>query len=150
MANRATPAAGAHHEPVTEAHISHQRIQTNGIGMHIAEAGTGPPVVVVHGFSRLWDSWGHPLRVLRSAGYRAVALDLRGCGETDVPQADESYTVSNLAADVIGVLDALDAEHAVLVGHDWGGNIGWACAELYPQRVSAVVALSVPYKPRPP
>jgi pimeloyl-ACP methyl ester carboxylesterase len=69
--------------------------------------------------------------VVAEAGYHAVAPDLRGCGETDVAAADESYAVSSMAADVIGLLDALDAEQAVLVGHDWGATINWACAELY-------------------
>jgi pimeloyl-ACP methyl ester carboxylesterase len=79
-----------------------------------------------------------------------IAPDLRGYLETDVAAADQSYAVSNLAADLIGPLDALDAEQAVLVGHDWGATISWACPELYPRRVAAVVALSVPYKPRAP
>jgi pimeloyl-ACP methyl ester carboxylesterase len=75
---------------------------------------------------------------------------LRGYGETDVPEVDGSYAVSNQVADLIGLLDALQVERAVLVGHDWGANIGWACAELFPERIAAVVALSVPYKPRSP
>jgi pimeloyl-ACP methyl ester carboxylesterase len=129
--------------------VTHRRIQTNGIGMHVAEAGTGPLVVLVHGFPELWYSWRHQLPVLAEAGYHAVAPDLRGYGETDAPPVDESYTVSNLTADLIGLLDALEAEQAVLVGHDWGATISWACAELYPRHVRAVVALSVPYKPRP-
>jgi pimeloyl-ACP methyl ester carboxylesterase len=118
--------------------------------MHIAEAGAGPLVVLLHGFPELWYSWRHQLPVLAAAGYHAVAPDLRGYGESDIPEEDEGYALSNLAADVVGLLDALGAERAALVGHDWGANIGWACAELYPHRVAALVALSVPYRPRPP
>jgi pimeloyl-ACP methyl ester carboxylesterase len=149
MPKRAAAAAGRGPSAV-ETPITHRRIQSNGIEMHIAEAGTGPLVVLVHGFPELWYSWRHQLPVLAEAGYHAVAPDLRGYGETDVSQADESYAVSNLAADLVGLLDALEAKQAVLVGHDWGPNIGWACAELHPERVAALVALSVPYKVRPP
>jgi pimeloyl-ACP methyl ester carboxylesterase len=130
--------------------VTHRRLQTNGIGMHVAEAGSGPLVVLLHGFPELWYSWRHQLPVLAAAGYHAVALDLRGYGGSDASAADEGYAPSNLAADVVGLLDALGAEQAVLVGHDWGANIAWACAERFPERVAGLVALSVPYRPRPP
>jgi pimeloyl-ACP methyl ester carboxylesterase len=130
--------------------VTHRRLQSNGIGMHLAEAGSGPLVVLLHGFPELWYSWRHQLPVLAAAGYHAVAPDLRGYGDSDASVADEGYAPSNLAADVVGLLDALGAEEAVLVGHDWGANIAWACAERFPQRVAALVALSVPYRPRPP
>ena len=130
--------------------ITHRRVQTNGIGMHIAEAGTGPLVLLLHGFPELWYSWRHQLPVLAKAGYHAVAPDLRGYGDSDAPEAIEAYSMRNLTADVIGLLDVLGADKAVLVGHDWGAGIMWACAELFPERTRAVVALSVPYHPRPP
>jgi pimeloyl-ACP methyl ester carboxylesterase len=130
--------------------VTHRYIQVNGFRVHVAQSRTGPLVVFVHGFPELWYSWRHQLPVVADAGYHAVALDLRGYGETDVSERDECYSVSNYASDLIGLLDALGAERAVLVGHDWGANISWACAELYPQHVAALVALSVPYKPRPP
>jgi pimeloyl-ACP methyl ester carboxylesterase len=130
--------------------VTHRRLQANGIGMHLAEAGSGPLVVLLHGFPELWYSWRHQLPVLAAAGYHAVAPDLRGYGGSDASAADEGYAPSNLAADVVGLLDALGAEQAVLVGHDWGANVAWACAELFPERVAGLVALSVPYRPRPP
>jgi len=130
--------------------VTHRQLQTNGIGMHVAEAGRGPLVVLLHGFPELWYAWRHQLPVLAAAGYHAVAPDLRGYGGTDASAADAGYAPSNMAADVVGLLDALRAETAVLVGHDWGANIAWACAELFPERVSGLVALSVPYRPRPP
>jgi pimeloyl-ACP methyl ester carboxylesterase len=130
--------------------VRRRRLSANGIAVHVAEAGTGPLVVLLHGFPELWYSWRHQLPVLAAAGYHAVAPDLRGYGGSDVSAADEGYAPSNLAADVVGLLDALGADKAVLVGHDWGANIAWACAELFPARVAGLVGLSVPYRPRPP
>ncbi len=129
--------------------IGHRTVRTNGVGMHIAEAGSGPPVILLHGFPELWYSWRHQLPALAAAGYHAVAPDLRGYGGTDAPEPIEAYSTLNMTADVAGLLDALGEEKAVVVGHDWGAPIAWHCALLYPQRVPAVAALSVPYRPRP-
>ncbi len=128
--------------------ISHRTIDTNGINMHIAEAGEGPLVLLLHGFPELWYSWRHQLPALAAAGYHAVAPDVRGYGGTDAPPEVESYTMRCHAEDAVGVLDALDAKTAVVVGHDWGAPIAWHCALLHPDRFSAVAALSVPYMPR--
>jgi pimeloyl-ACP methyl ester carboxylesterase len=150
VANSVASTRPSRSSPGAREAVTHRRLQTNGIGMHVAEAGSGPLVVLLHGFPELWYSWRHQLPDLAAAGYHALAPDLRGYGGSDTPAADESYAPSNLAADVAGLLDALAAEQAVLVGHDWGANIAWACAELFPQRVAGLVALSVPYRPRPP
>jgi epoxide hydrolase A/B len=150
VANSVASTRPSRSSPGAREAATHRRLQTNGIGMHVAEAGSGPLVVLLHGFPELWYSWRHQLPVLAAAGYHAVAPDLRGYGGSDASAADESYAPSNLAADAVGLLDALGAEQAVLVGHDWGANIAWACAELFPQRVAGLVALSVPYRPRPP
>jgi pimeloyl-ACP methyl ester carboxylesterase len=133
---------------VTE--ITHRTIETNGINMHIAEAGEGPLVLLLHGFPELWYSWRHQLPALAAAGYRAVAPDVRGYGRTDAPEPIESYTMLNHVAAAVGVLDALGEETAVIVGHDWGAPMAWHCALLQPDRFPAVAALSVPYTPRPP
>jgi pimeloyl-ACP methyl ester carboxylesterase len=130
--------------------ITHRQIETNGISMHIAEAGSGPLVVLVHGWPEIWYSWRHQLPALAAAGYHAVAPDLRGYGQSDAPEEIESYSLRNLIADIIGLLDALDAEQAVLVGHDIGAGVTWACAELHPERVAAHVTLGIPYGPRQP
>ena len=130
--------------------VSHRTVQTNGIHMHIAEAGSGPLVLLLHGFPELWYSWRHQLPALAEAGYHAVAPDLRGYGSTDAPEAIESYSMLNMTADVAGLLDALGERQAAVVGHDWSAPIAWHCALLYPELVSAVAALSVPYLPRPP
>ena len=105
--------------------INHRQVQSNGITLHIAEAGQGPPVILVHGFPELWYSWRHQLPALARAGYHAVASDLRGCGDSDAPKAVESYSMLNIAADISGLLNAIAAEKAVFVGHNWGANIVW-------------------------
>jgi pimeloyl-ACP methyl ester carboxylesterase len=143
------PPSASWPDPVTPA-ITHRQIRTNGIEMHIAEAGTGPLVVLVHGWPELWYSWRHQLPALAAAGYHAVAPDLRGYGGTDAPEPVESYSLRNQMADIVGLLDALGAEQAVLVGHDIGAGLTWACAELFPQRIAAHVALGIPYGPRRP
>jgi pimeloyl-ACP methyl ester carboxylesterase len=130
--------------------ITHRTINANGINVHIAEAGDGPLVLLLHGFPELWYSWRHQLPALAAAGYHAVAPDLRGYGRTDAPGKVEAYSMLNMTADAVGVLDALGEKTAVIVGHDWGSPIAWHCALLYPDRFPAVVALSVPYLPRPP
>lgn len=128
--------------------ITHRQIQTNGITMHIAEAGEGFPVVFLHGFPELWYSWRLQLPAIAAAGFHAVAPDQRGYGQTDAPPDIASYSMKELTADVIGLLDALDAEKGVLVGHDWGSGVVWACAELYPERVAAMFHLGIAYSPR--
>jgi pimeloyl-ACP methyl ester carboxylesterase len=130
--------------------ITHRSVPANGIDIHLAEAGSGPPVLLLHGFPELWYSWRHQLPALAEAGYHAIAPDLRGYGRTAAPPTAETYDMVHMAADVTGVLDALGFDHAVVAGHDWGANIAWACAQLHPDRVTAVAALSVPFQPRPP
>lgn len=130
--------------------IAHRKIQTNGINLHIAEAGKGVPVIFLHGFPELWYSWKNQLPALANAGYHAVAPDLRGYGESDAPQGVENYTMRKFTDDVIGLLDALKAKKAAVVGLDWGARIAWSCAQNYPQRVAAIVALGVPFTPRSP
>ncbi|MEZ4864929.1 MAG: alpha/beta hydrolase [Caldilineaceae bacterium] len=128
--------------------IIHHTFKTNGIHMHITEAGTGYPVLFLHGFPELWYSWRHQLPAVAAAGFHAVAPDLRGFGNTDAPSDIASYSMKNRVADVIGLLDVLQADQCVLVGHDWGANLAWACAQLAPERIASLFILSVPYKER--
>ena len=130
--------------------ITHRTVPANGINIHIAEAGEGPPVLLVHGFPELWYSWRYQLPALAEAGFHAVALDVRGYGRSDAPQPIEAYSMRNMTADVVGVLDALGEQQAVVMGHDWGSPIAWNSALLYPDRFRAVVGLSVPFLPRSP
>lgn len=124
-------------------------IESNGIRMRIAEMGEGPLVLLLHGWPESWYSWRHQLPALAQAGYRAVAPDMRGYGQTDAPEAVEEYDIVKLAGDAVGILDALGEETAVVIGHDWGAVVAWHCALLHPQRFRAVIALSVPYGGRP-
>jgi epoxide hydrolase A/B len=123
-------------------------VDTNGIRMHIAEQGSGPAVLLCHGFPESWYSWRHQLSALAAAGYRAVAPDMRGYGRTDCPAEIEQYTQLHHVGDMVGLLDALDEDTAIIVGHDWGAPVAWNAALLRPDRFPAVVALSVPYAPR--
>lgn len=130
--------------------ITHRSIQANGLTMHVAEVGSGPLVLLLHGFPELWYSWRHQLPALAAAGYHAVAPDMRGYGRTDRPAEIGSYTQLHVAGDVVGLLDALGEERAVVVGHDWGAPAAWNTALMRPDRVRGVVGLSVPYVPRGP
>ena len=114
------------------AEITHRTIKTNGINMHIAEAGEGPLVLLLHGWPESWYSWRHQLPALAAAGYHAVAPDVRGYGQSDKPQAIEAYSMKNMLADYLGLLDALGEKTAVVVGHDWGAPMAWNSAALHP------------------
>jgi pimeloyl-ACP methyl ester carboxylesterase len=128
--------------------IKHRSVETNGIRMHIAEQGAGPLIVLCHGFPESWYSWRHQLRALADAGFHAVAPDMRGYGQTDRPEAIDQYTILHLVGDMVGLLDSLGEESAVIAGHDWGAPVAWSSALLRPDRFRAVVGLSVPYRPR--
>jgi pimeloyl-ACP methyl ester carboxylesterase len=125
-------------------------IESNGIRLNIAEQGKGPLVLLCHGFPESWYSWRHQIEALAAAGFHAVAPDMRGYGKSDAPEAIDQYTIFHLVGDLVGLLDALEAQTAVIVGHDWGANIAWQAARLRPDRFRAVVALSVPFRPRGP
>ena len=128
--------------------VRHRTVESNGIRMHVAEAGAGPLVLLCHGFPELWYSWRHQLVALAEAGFRAVAPDMRGYGGTDAPEAIDQYTLFHIIGDVVGLLDALGAEKAVIAGHDWGAVVAWHAAQLRPDRFRAVIGLSVPFRAR--
>ena len=128
--------------------ITHRTLDTNGIRMHVAEQGAGPLVLLCHGFPESWYSWRHQLPALAAAGYHAVAPDMRGYGGTDQPEAIDQYTQLHHVGDMVGLLDALGADTAVIVGHDWGAPVAWNAALVRPDRFRAVAGLSVPYTPR--
>ena len=123
-------------------------IEANGIRMRVAEQGAGPVVLLCHGFPESWYSWRHQLKALADAGYRAVAPDMRGYGQTDRPDEIERYTLLHLVGDMVGLLDALAVETAVIAGHDWGAPVAWHAALLRPDRFRGVIGLSVPFRPR--
>ncbi len=128
--------------------FNHRTLETNGIRMHIAEAGTGPLVVLCHGFPESWYSWRHQLTALAEAGFHAVAPDMRGYGQTDRPEAIDQYSLLHLVGDIVGLVDALGERKAVVVGHDWGAPVAWHAALMRPDRFRGVVGLSVPSRPR--
>jgi pimeloyl-ACP methyl ester carboxylesterase len=123
-------------------------IQSNGITMRVAEMGKGPLVILVHGWPESWYSWRHQLPALAAAGYHVVAPDMRGYGKTDKPEAVEAYDIHQLTADLVGIVDAMDAKSAILIGHDWGAMVAWHAMLLQPKRFTALVAMSFPYTGR--
>ncbi|MEZ5568343.1 MAG: alpha/beta hydrolase [Halioglobus sp.] len=125
--------------------VQHERLLANGVELHLAVAGDGPLVVFCHGFPGLWYSWRHQLPALAAAGYRAVALDMRGYGRSSRPLASAAYGFDRTAHDVLAVLDHFGEQRAVLVGHDFGANLAWHMAVRHAGRLRGVVALCVPY-----
>jgi pimeloyl-ACP methyl ester carboxylesterase len=125
-------------------------IESNGIKIRLAMMGEGPLVVFCHGWPESWYSYRYQLPVIAAAGYKAVAYDVRGYGESDKPHEIEAYTMKNMTNDVIGILDALGYEEAITIGHDWGGPIALNTAALNEDRIKATGTLSVPFMGRGP
>ncbi|KAG0478532.1 hypothetical protein HPP92_013251 [Vanilla planifolia] len=130
--------------------FEHRTVQVNGISMHLAEKGQGPLVLFPHGFPELWYSWRHQILSLATRGYRAVAPDLRGYGDTDAPPDVSAYTIFHLVGDIVALIDSLGQENAFVVGHGWGAVLAWNLCLLRPDRVRALVNLSVPFPRRNP
>ena len=132
--------------------IAHRNVTANGIEMHIAEAGPadGPLVVLCHGFPESWYSWRHQLPALAAAGYRVVAPDQRGYGRTEAPKEVGAYTQFQLVGDIVGLVQVLGADSAVVAGHDWGAPVAWNAALWRPDLFRAVIGLSVPASDRQP
>ncbi|KAF8038262.1 hypothetical protein BT93_B0958 [Corymbia citriodora subsp. variegata] len=136
--------------------IKHRTVKVNGVNLHVAECGEGPLILLIHGFPELWYTWRHQILGLAALGFRAVAPDLRGYGDSDAPAATDAYTALHVVGDLVGLLDAVAAEGegedkaAFVVGHDWGALLAWYLCMLRPDRVKALVNLSVPWMPRNP
>jgi len=132
--------------------IEHRTVNVNGINMHIAEKGEGPVILFLHGFPELWYSWRHQILALASLGYRAVAPDLRGYGDTDAPASPASYTSLHVVGDLVALLDAIaaDQDKVFVVAHDWGAIIAWYLCLYRPDKVKALVNLSVAFTLRNP
>ncbi|MGK3940777.1 alpha/beta hydrolase [Streptomyces caeruleatus] len=124
--------------------VEHRTVDVNGIRLHIAEEGEGPLVVLLHGFPESWHSWRHQFGPLAAAGFRVVAPDQRGYGDSDHPEDVAAYSILHLVGDVVGLVHALGEESAFVVGHDWGAPVAWHTALLRPDVVRGVAGLSVP------
>ncbi|KAL7597867.1 hypothetical protein Lser_V15G27419 [Lactuca serriola] len=128
--------------------IQHKNIKVNGINMHVAEIGEGPVVLFVHGFPELWYTRRHQMLYISSKGYRAIAPDLRGFGDSEAPPSSTSYTAFHVVGDLVCLLDSLGLDKVFLVGHDWGAIISWYLCLFRPDRIKALVNMSFVYKPR--
>lgn len=120
----------------------------DGTPLHVIEAGSGPAVLLVHGFPELGYSWRHQLPALVAAGYRVIVPDQRGYGRSGVPAEIEAYDIEHLVGDMGTILDQLGETSAHFVGHDWGAMVVWHSALMIPERLNSVVAMSVPFTPR--
>ena len=128
--------------------MSFKLLQSNNVNIRTKIEGSGPLIVLVHGCPESWYSWRYQIPMLSEKGYTVAAIDVRGYGGSSKPQEIEAYRMRELSKDVIGVIDSLGFESAILIGHDWGAPIVWNTAALNEKRISAVLGLSVPFFPR--
>ncbi|MFF1923766.1 alpha/beta fold hydrolase [Streptomyces sp. NPDC058221] len=136
------------HQPDPSPDLTHRTVPSPAGRIHLVEQGSGPLVLLLHGFPESWYSWRHQLPVLAAAGYRAVAVDVRGYGRSSRPGDAAAYRMLELVEDSAALVHALGESDAVVVGHDWGSTIAANCALLRPDVFRAVGLLSVPYAPR--
>lgn len=122
-------------------------VRANGLDLHIVEAGAdgGRPIVLLHGFPEFWWAWRKQIQPLADAGFRVVVPDLRGYNRSDAPQEVAAYRLDMLAADVVELARALKIERFDLIGHDWGGVIGWWVAARHPDRLRRLVIMDAPH-----
>ncbi len=136
-------------QPSTEPFaLRRAQVQLNGESFHVVEQGEGPSVLFCHGFPDTAETWRSQMRAVAEAGYRAVALDMRGYGESYAPSDVSLYSAPHTVGDLVGVLDELGIGTAVLVGHDWGADVAARAAVMRPDRFRAIVSVSIPFQPR--
>ena len=130
-----------------ESGLNHQYIKTNGITLHVVEAGPtdGPLVILLHGFPEAWYGWRYQIETLAAAGGHVLAPDQRGYNLSDKPKGVKSYRLNTLARDILGLIDWAGRDRAVVIGHDWGAAVGWYLATCYPDRIAKYIALNVPH-----
>ncbi|KAG0489929.1 hypothetical protein HPP92_006792 [Vanilla planifolia] len=128
--------------------INHRMVEVNGIKLHVAEKGEGQVVLFVHGFPDLWYTWRHQIVSLADRGYHAVAPDLRGYGDSDAPSEIAAYSILHIVGDLVALIDSLGQDKVFVVGHDWGAIVAWSLCIFRPDKVKALVNLSVPFLPR--
>ncbi len=126
--------------------MKHSHVAANGINLHVVELGNGPTVLFCHGFPDTWRGWRRQMQAVADAGYRALALDMRGYGESEAPADAALYTPFHTVGDLVGLLDALGVGTATVVGHDFGASVAWNAAMMRPDRFTAVFGMSVPFQ----
>ena len=122
-------------------------VGADGINLAVHEAGSGPALVLLHGFPGLAFTWRHQIPALVAAGYRVIVPDLRGYGQSDTPTTVEDYDIAHLTGDLVGLLDVLGVETAIFMGHDWGGLLAWQMPLLHRARVAGVISVTTPFIP---
>lgn len=125
------------------------KVRANGIDLSVHELGSGPPIILLHGFPELAYSWRHQLPALAAAGYRAIAPDQRGYGGSGKPQGVAEYTVQKLIDDVLGLMQAYGVEKCLFAGHDWGALLLWHMALSHADKIAGMVILNVPFYASP-
>nr|CAB3462745.1 unnamed protein product [Digitaria exilis]CAB3466629.1 unnamed protein product [Digitaria exilis] len=132
--------------------VRHWNADVNGVSIHVAEQGPadGTVVLLLHGFPELWLSWRHQMAALAARGFRALAPDHRGYGDSSAPADPAAYSIFHIVGDVVALLDHLQLTKVFVVGHDWGAQVAWHMCLFRPERVRAVVAIGVPFYPRSP
>src|SRR5712671_1297489 len=128
--------------------LLHRTVDIGEVRLHCAEMGQGPLVLLLHGFPECWVSWRNQLPALAQAGFRAVAPDLRGYGKSDKPPGLDAYRIEVLARDIARLVEALGADRAHVVGHDWGGAVAWFFAMWHPERLDRLAILNAPHPAR--
>jgi len=124
--------------------VEHGYADNNGTKIHYATTGTGPLVIMIHGFPDFWYSWRHQMEGLRGE-YKVVAIDQRGYNLSDQPEGDENYAMPNMVSDLAAVIQHFGKEKAIIVGHDWGGVVAWSLAFARPDLVDKLVILNLPH-----
>ncbi|XP_037668870.1 bifunctional epoxide hydrolase 2 [Choloepus didactylus] len=134
--------------PCKPSNVSHGYVPIKpGVRLHFVELGSGPVVCLCHGFPESWFSWRYQIPALAQAGYRVLAVDMKGYGESSAPPEIEEYSMEVLCKEMVTFLDKLGISQAVFIGHDWGGMLVWNMALFYPERVRAVASLNIPFMP---
>ncbi|XP_072652287.1 bifunctional epoxide hydrolase 2 [Canis lupus baileyi] len=137
--------------PCNPSDMSHVYVPIKpGVRLHCVELGSGPAVCLCHGFPESWFSWRYQIPALAQAGFRVLALDMKGYGESSSPPEIEEYSMEVLCQEMVTFLDKLGIPQAVFIGHDWGGMLVWNMALFYPERVRAVASLNTPFVPANP
>jgi pimeloyl-ACP methyl ester carboxylesterase len=126
--------------------LTHRRVKLSEVELHVVEAGAGEKLVVLlHGFPDFWFTWRAQIPALAKAGYHVVAPDMRGYNTSDKPEGVAAYDVVKLSRDVAELIQAMGAERADVVGHDWGGVVAWTFAMLHGDRLRRLVVMNAPH-----